>query len=99
LTSNIFLLSLSATIGSKINVLYNKNLITITKALIRHVNSFKVKYLDVDLSEDLEAVYSTDYRNICGIYNETRKHDPIIVLYMAITLSKEQDDSVDRIIL
>jgi hypothetical protein len=93
------LLPLSATIGSKINILYNENLITVAEALIRHVNSFKVKYPDVDLGEDLEAIYGTDYRNMCGIYNKTRKHDPIMVLYMAITLSKEQDNGVDRIIL
>ena len=98
-TSNIFLLPLSATVGSKINVPYNENSISVADASTRHVNCCKAKYPDVDLGEDPEAVYGTDYRNMCGTYDETGKHHPVMVLCMAITLSKEQDDGVDGIIL
>jgi hypothetical protein len=98
-TSNIFLLPLSATVRSKLNVPYNENSITIAEALTRHINGFKAKYPDVDLGEDPGAVYGTDYRNMCGINDETGKHDPVMVLCVAITLSKERDDGVDGIIL
>jgi hypothetical protein len=98
-TSNILLLPLSATVGSRISVPYNEESITIAEASKRHVDSFKAKYPDVDLGEEPEAVYGTDYRNMCGTYDETGKHDPVMVLCMAITLSKEQADGVDGIIL
>lgn len=96
--SNIFLLPSSATVGSKINV-PNENPITFGEASTRHINSSKAKYPDVDLDEDPEAVYGTDYRNMCGIHDETGKHDPVMVLCVAITLRKDQDDGVDGIIL
>jgi hypothetical protein len=98
-TSNIFVLSLSATVGSRISAPYNEELITIAEASTRHVDGFKARYPDVDLDEEPEAVHGTHYGNMCGTHDETGKHDPVMVLCVAITLDKEIVAGVNGIIL
>jgi len=98
-TSNIFLLSVPTSAGSRITVPHNEESITISEASAKHIDDFMARYPDVDLGDEPEAAYGTDYRNMCGTYDETGNHDSVIVLCVAVTLNKEKDDGVDGLLL
>ncbi|KIW89594.1 uncharacterized protein Z519_09750 [Cladophialophora bantiana CBS 173.52] len=98
-THNIFLLSVSTSSESRIIVPHNEELISFDEASTRHIDEFLARHPDVDLDEDPEATYGTDYRNMCGTYDDTENHDPVIVLCVAINLSRERDDRVEGLLL
>ena len=98
-TSNIFLLSASTSAESASAVSRDEDIISVAEASARHTEDFKARHPDEDLSEDPEATHGTDFRNMCGTHDETGDHDAVIVICVAITLSKEQDDRVEGILL
>ena len=84
---------------SSLTILHTEESITLAEARARHIDQFKARHADVDLAADPEATYGSDYRNMCGTYDEGEKHSSLMVLCMAVTLSQERDDGVEGLLL
>ncbi|KAF4958748.1 hypothetical protein FSARC_10939 [Fusarium sarcochroum] len=64
-----------------------------------HVEDFKAQHPDVDLEDDPEAVYGTDYNNTTGIHDESRATEPIVVSCFPVTLDGDSPDGVVGLLL
>ncbi|KAF5000636.1 hypothetical protein FDECE_11173 [Fusarium decemcellulare] len=65
----------------------------------RHVEDFVARHPDIDLEEDPEAVYGTDYDNTIGICDESGAIEPIIVSCFPVTFSTESGEGVVGLLL
>jgi hypothetical protein len=94
-TPKVFLLSASISVGSRLTVPDHEELIILDEASAKHLEDFMARHLDIDLDEDPEATYGTDFRNMCGTHDKTGNNDPFLVLCVAITLSNRTNAEMD----
>jgi hypothetical protein len=96
-TYNIFLLPSLSSTPSRTTILLDEESISFAEALKRYRDEFKARHPDIDLDEDPDAVNGDEY--MCGKYDETGRHDPVMVLCIAISRSQKRDNRVEGLIL
>ncbi|BDD61134.1 hypothetical protein MAP00_006205 [Monascus purpureus] len=73
--------------------------ITLEEALQIHVDDFRLRHPDVNITEEQEAMHGTNYGNMCGTCDETAHRECCLVLCVAITLEDKRDDGVKGLLL
>jgi hypothetical protein len=96
-TSNVLVLS-EHTCETEVVDLINES-ITLEEALQIHVDDFRQRHPDVNMTEEPEAMHGTNYRNMCGTCDETAYRECCLVLCVAIALEGERNDGVKGLLL
>ncbi|PLB42132.1 HET domain-containing protein [Aspergillus candidus] len=97
-TSNVFVLSDYACDQPK-GMAPKDEKVSLVEAFQIHVKDFRLRYPDVNTTEEPEAVYGTDPRNMCGTCDETEFHEYYLVLCVAINVDDQRNDAVQGLLL
>ncbi|KAJ5611442.1 hypothetical protein N7528_008547 [Penicillium herquei] len=98
ITSNVFILPESTSLASTALDM-GDSVITFEEALQKHTDEFVKAHPDEDIAEEPELLNGTYLCNVEGICDETRLHEPVLVLAVGITLAKGLDDGVRGLLL